>query len=53
LKSTGYEILFDDNEHISHEPFDGITDDSVIIGDIIHDPVTAYKIIINIDNVKK
>ena len=53
LKSTGYEILFDDNEHLSHEPFDGITDDSMIIGDIIHDSDSAYKIIINIDNVKK
>ena len=56
LINTGYEIWYDDNKHLSRDPFPGIRASSKVIADIIpqdsSSSSTAYKIIININNIQ-
>lgn len=54
LQQTGYEMLFDSGHGISHDPFRGITSDSMILANIIYDEnASAYKIIVNKENVER
>jgi hypothetical protein len=51
LKSSPYELWFDNGEWIDQQPFDDLTDDSVIIAKLTNDNSGTYKIIINKENV--
>jgi hypothetical protein len=54
LQQTGYEILFDDGNGISHAPFSDIEPSSKVTGNMIYDKsLSAYKIIINKENVER
>ena len=50
LKQLGYEIWFDHDEYIDMEPFDNLSDDTVLIAEIHEDTSGTYKIIINQEN---
>lgn len=54
LQQTGYEILFDDGNTISHTPFSDIEPTSKVVANMIYDNLlSAYKIIINKNNVER
>ena len=47
LKTLGYPIWFDDGKKFEMLPFIGLTDDSVLIAEIIPDPSVTYKMIVH------
>ena len=51
LKTLHYELWFDNGDWIDQQPFDDLTDDSVIIAEFLNDNSGTYKIIINKENV--
>lgn len=50
LKNTGYEIWFDDGTWITTTPFPTITDESIVVGNVVQSGNT-YRIIINKENI--
>ena len=50
LKNSGYELWFDDGTWITTTPFSTLTDDSIVIGNLVQSGNT-YRIIINKENI--
>ena len=50
LRNTGYELWFDDGTWITTTPFPTISDDTIIVGNVVKSGNT-YRIIINKDNI--